>query len=197
MAVTLNSKNKRKCDVIVTGAIPELGNILGPVYGAKLPNEKIIRLVSNGRKVYEINPKNPLEKVLLTVGNCSVSVFEQPEVNTVPGVEVKPAVEVPKNVVTEKVEVTPETSDEHAEFLKRIGLTPTQWAMKSKSEKRRLKAQNEHVSNETRVADTIEKEPVEKVETVKEAAKEAEPVMETKKEETLVPVEEEVVSADV
>ena len=197
MAVTLNAKNKRKCDVICHGPIVELGHILGPVYGAKLATSSIIRLVSNGRKVYEIDPKNPNNKVLLTVANCSTSPFgvEIVATPTAPAPVVKPVVEPVKTIVEEKVE---EPVSAHAELLKKLGLTEAEWSQKSKSERRRLKAQNEHVGQETKVNEPIVDQPtVETVDTVEKAAEvKAEPVVEEKKVETEVPVEEEIVSAD-
>ena len=196
MAVTLNAKNKRKCDVICHGPIVELGHILGPVYGARLATPTIIKLVSNGRKVYEIDPKNPNNKVLLTVANCATSPFGDtaPVVTPVAPV-VKPVVEPIKTIIEEKVE---EPVSAHADLLKKLGLTEAEWSQKSKSERRRLKAQNEHVEQETKVNEPIVDQPtVEKVDTVEEAAEvKAEPVVEEKKVETEVPVEEEIVSAD-
>ena len=196
MAVTLNAKNKRKCDVICHGPIVELGHILGPVYGARLATPTIIKLVSNGRKVYEIDPKNPNNKVLLTVANCATSPFGDtaPVVTPVAPV-VKPVVEPVKTIIEEKVE---EPVSAHADLLKKLGLTEAEWSQKSKSERRRLKAQNEHVEQETKVNEPIVDHPtVETVDTVEEAAEvKAEPVVEEKKVETEVPVEEEIVSAD-
>ena len=196
MAVTLNAKNNRRCDVICYGPIVELGHILGPVYGAKLSTPTIIKLVSNGRKVYEIDPKNPNNKVLLTVANCATSPFGDttPVVTPVAPVA-KPVVELVKTIIEEKVE---EPVSAHADLLKKLGLTEAEWSQKSKSERRRLKAQNEHVEQETKVNEPIVDQPtVETVDTVEEAAEvKAEPVVEEKKVETEVPVEEEIVSAD-
>lgn len=196
MAVTLNAKNKRKCDVICHGPIVELGHILGPVYGARLVTPTIIKLVSNGRKVYEIDPKNPNNKVLLTVANCATSPFGDttPVVTSVAPV-VQPIVEPVKTIIEEKVE---EPVSAHADLLKKLGLTEAEWSQKSKSERRRLKAQNEHVEQETKVNEPIVDQPtVETVDTVEKAAEvKAEPVVEEKKVETEVPVEEEIVSAD-
>ena len=147
MAVTLNSKNKRKCDVVCHGPIIELGHILGPVYGAKLSTPLIIRLVSNGRKVYEIDPKNPNNKVLLTVANCATSPFgEDVKVVTPVTPVTKPVVNPVQDIMKEKVE---EPVSAHAELLKKLGLTEAEWSQKSKSERRRLKAQNEHVGQES------------------------------------------------
>lgn len=88
MAV-INPK-RRKCNVLMSGPIPELGGITGPLYNGNLTNEQIIRLVNNGRTVVEINPQNPSEKQRLTIATCQKSVFskvdkveEKPVENTV------------------------------------------------------------------------------------------------------------------
>ena len=195
MPVILNEKNKRRCDVIVSGPIAELGNILGPVYGSLLTTSTIIKLVSNGRKVYEIDPRNNKNKVLLTIGNCSKSVFgETPVEESVKKEE--PVVEIPKEVVVEKKE---ETSNDHEEMLKVLGISKMEWAMKSKSERRRLKEQYLNVKQDSRVAEPIVAETEETPIVEEKAADEikAEPVSEVKKDEAEVPVEEEVVAADV
>lgn len=136
MAKILNAK-KRKCDVLSNGPLPELGFVTGPVYNCNLVTDTIVRLVSNGRKVYEINPNNPKEKVLLTVATCSTSPFdgevvEKPEV-------VEPVVEKPEQVVMAASKA--EETDPHKIFLAKIGKTEDEWRSLSKSERKRLKLQ--------------------------------------------------------
>lgn len=75
---------KRKCDVLVSGPVAELGSITGPVYGARLTNEQVIRLVTNGRRVKEINPNNPADKKELTIATCRESVFKNAEPQMIP-----------------------------------------------------------------------------------------------------------------
>lgn len=136
MAKILNAK-KRKCDVLSNGPIPELGFVTGPVYNCNLVTDTIVKLVSNGRRVYEINPNNPKDKVLLTVATCSTSAFdgevvEKPEV-------VVPVVEKPEQVVMTASKA--DETDPHKIFLAKIGKTEDEWRQMSKSERKRLKLQ--------------------------------------------------------
>ena len=197
MPVILNEKNKRRCDVMVSGPIAELGNILGPVYGSLLTTPTIIKLVSNGRKVYEIDPRNSKNKVLLTIGNCSKSVFGTNPVEEPVKKEEHPVVEIPKEVVVEKTEEV--TSNDHEEILKVLGLSKVEWAMKSKSERRRLKEQYLNKKQDNKVTEPIvaeaEETPIVEEKAVEELKTET--VSEVKKDEAEVPVEEEVVAADV
>ena len=197
MPVILNEKNKRRCDVMASGPIAELGNILGPVYGSLLTTPTIIKLVSNGRKVYEIDPRNSKNKVLLTIGNCSKSVFGTNLVEEPVKKEEPPVVEIPKEVVVEKTEEV--TSNDHEEILKVLGLSKVEWAMKSKSERRRLKEQYLNKKQDNKVTEPIvaeaEETPIVEEKAVEELKTET--VSEVKKDEAEVPVEEEVVAADV
>jgi len=136
MATILNSQ-KRKCDVISNGAIAELGFINGPVYGCRLTTDTIVRLVSNGRKVYEIDPTNPDKKVLLTVTTCSKPAFNV--VTEAPKNE-NPIVSKPDEIVVSSDDTT---DDAHKLFLAAIGKTENEWRQMSKSEKKRIKAQYE------------------------------------------------------
>ena len=83
MGIKLNEE-KRKCCIMDNGPIIELGCITGPVYNCLLTTEQIINLVSNKKHVYEINPLNTMEKVLLTMGTCESSVFKLPEKQEIP-----------------------------------------------------------------------------------------------------------------
>ena len=64
---------KKKLITIATkGSLSELGGILGPVI---LPEyveiSKVTALVCNRKKVYEVNPNNHSEKILLTIQNVN------------------------------------------------------------------------------------------------------------------------------
>ena len=143
MASVLNEK-KRKCDVLTNGPLPELGFVTGPVYNCRLTTPQIIGLVRNGKKVYEIDPSNPAHRVLLTMTTCSESVFKTPVVED--AVVAEPVVKLPETILNQKVsEPVTSVNNEHAEMLKRLGMTEEQWRHLSKSERRRLKAQSEHV----------------------------------------------------
>lgn len=85
MATVINSKT-RKCDVIYNGAIAELGFISGPVYNCKLTTSQIDSLIRHGKIVFEIDPRNPLNKVKLDIGNYKKSPFGNVQ-------EVKPLVD--------------------------------------------------------------------------------------------------------
>jgi len=74
MAKIINEP-KRLCDIIYNGPISELGFIMGPAYNCKLTNKQIESMVAHGKKVYEINPQNRTEKVLLDVRTCLTNVF--------------------------------------------------------------------------------------------------------------------------
>lgn len=206
MAKVLNAK-KRKCDVLTNGPLPELAFVMGPVYNCRLTTDQIVRLVSNGKMVYEINPVNPKEKVLLTVATCSKSAFGEvvkPEV-------VEPVVPAPTQVVMTASQA--EKTDPHIAFLEKIGKTEDEWRRMSKSEKKRLKAQyNDNKSaniqdvtieqnEETEVfpkvsevtSPVVENNPVE--ETIEETITEETPLEDTEINEE-ISTEEAVVSAD-
>lgn len=99
MAKKLNQPIRR-CDIMVNGPIAEMGFICGPIYNAKLTVDQIERMVLNRRQIFEIDPANTKNKVLLTSTNYKVSPFEKKEVPIVQ--EISPAattVEAPTEVV--------------------------------------------------------------------------------------------------
>ena len=67
----------RLCRIEYSGIIPELGCIQGPVRKCRLNSAQIRLLIGNGKRVYELNPKNPAEEVKLTVTNCATPQFEK------------------------------------------------------------------------------------------------------------------------
>lgn len=79
MAKVINSKQKL-CKIMTNGRIAELGNICGPVTSpCKVDLRKVVNMVQRGLKVYEINPKNYNEQVLLTIKNVTLNNFKEPE----------------------------------------------------------------------------------------------------------------------
>lgn len=205
MPTVLNAKT-RKCDVLTNGPIAELNFVTGPVYKCKLTTPQIIKLVSNGRIVEEIDPRNPKNKVRLTIATCGKSVFD--EIVPEPKVEEKPpVVEIPKEVVlpTKETEAKVVETDPHKIFLKEIGYTEEQWRKLSKSERRRIKQQhNSHAEQNQDVKEQIETHDGENEVELEECSATTESdenalVIETQKihetEEKPV-VEEAVVSAD-
>ena len=99
----------KRCIVNTTGPIPELGYISGPITNpCKLELSVLQRMVKNGREIYEIDPSNSDNKVLLTLDNYNSDNFGTRQVNTV-------KVDVPQETVEDVIE-TPveEVADETA-----------------------------------------------------------------------------------
>lgn len=88
MGYTLNGKF-RICRIPYTGVIAELGHIQGPVNKCKLTTRQIKLLISNGKPVYELDPKDLKNEVKLTLTNCETSPFETNEKTEVPKQPVK------------------------------------------------------------------------------------------------------------
>lgn len=196
MAKVLNPQT-RKCDVMSNGPIAELGFVNGPVFNCKLTTDKIVKMVSNGKRVYEIDPNNSKNKVLLTIGNCSTSPFS--EVKPVEPVK-EPVVEKPTQVVVENSQVT---MDPHKAFLTSVGKTEDEWRRMSKSERRRLKAQYEHdqqTQNVNEQIETSETKSEPEVEEIASAPKERDEMSDIEasieSDEIVADTEEAVISAD-
>lgn len=69
-------EEKKLIKVMYAGVIPELGFILGPIiHPYKVDMETVGRLVSNNRKVFEVNPEKPEQEVLLTTKNYKLNNF--------------------------------------------------------------------------------------------------------------------------
>jgi hypothetical protein len=114
MAQTLNT-SKKLCKVMTNGPIPELGYITGPVaYPCRIDLRKVVNMVQHGHKVYEVNPKNHNEQVLLTIQNVNKNNFPDPEKYVLPQETKKetPAVAKKEEVVTATQDnlVAPEAS---------------------------------------------------------------------------------------
>lgn len=108
MGYTLNGKY-RICKIPYTGVIAELGHIQGPVSKCRLTTAQIKRLISNGKRVYELNPKNLKEEVKLTLTNCETSPFEVSAKNTITTQEPEKTITVNvTNTGDEKVEEKPD-----------------------------------------------------------------------------------------
>lgn len=55
-----------------SGPIKELGNLTGPIVTpVRLSQETILKIIKSGHKVYEVNPSNHREKILLTFMNAT------------------------------------------------------------------------------------------------------------------------------
>ena len=66
----------KKIVVMTMGIIPELGGISGPILTPQdFPIGIVQALVNSRRKVYECNPKNPSERILLTISNVNANNF--------------------------------------------------------------------------------------------------------------------------
>ena len=80
-----------------TGVLKELGYISGPIlHPSRIKMQKIVAMVNNGKIVYEVNPKDQKEQVLLTRLNVSADNFsEKKEAKVETPVEKKPDTEGP------------------------------------------------------------------------------------------------------
>ena len=110
-----SNKVKKFITVKTSGPLPELGHITGPViHPWWVDVEKVVTLIHNGRKVYEVNPNNKEERVLLTLKNVRLNNFakevKEPQVVSAPKVETPTKVDDKKPVETKK-EVTKEVAE--------------------------------------------------------------------------------------
>ena len=73
------SKEKTKLVTIASkGSISELGGISGPVINpCRLSVETIIKLINGHKKVYEVNPANKSERLLLNLKNVKMQNFPE------------------------------------------------------------------------------------------------------------------------
>ena len=83
--IMVNTNQKRlatkKVVVMTMGIIPELGGISGPILTPQdLPIGIVQSMVNGRRKVYECNPKDTNERILLTVSNVNADNFKPKEV---------------------------------------------------------------------------------------------------------------------
>lgn len=70
----------KKVVIMSAGIIPELGRISGPILTPQdLPIGIVQKLVNSRRRVYECNPKNTDERVLLTSSNVNADNFKPKE----------------------------------------------------------------------------------------------------------------------
>lgn len=73
------SKETKLVIVQNNGALSELGGISGPILNpCRLDVATIIRMINNHRRVYEVNPNNHSEKVLLSLKNATSKNFKAP-----------------------------------------------------------------------------------------------------------------------
>lgn len=102
-------ENKKLIVLMTGGPISELGFITGPVlHPWYVDIDTVIRLVSNNKRVYEVNPNNRDERVLLTLKNVRLNNFGKKETaKTVEPIQAEVKKEVPV-VETKKEEVKPD-----------------------------------------------------------------------------------------
>lgn len=77
------SKHKGKKLIVVMsgGPISELGHITGPIlHPWYVETDTVLRMVSNNRRVFEVNPDKRDERVLLTLKNIRLNNFGKAEV---------------------------------------------------------------------------------------------------------------------
>lgn len=158
MGIVLNQK-KRICRIANTCVLPELHCITGPVNRAKLTTDQIVKLVHNGRTVYELDPAGKLPEIKLNTVNC----FESPFKTN--GTKETPVVEIPKETkqqvaptpVVEKVEEKP------AEPVKEevpVRQEYNKWDKKNKHKNNKYSVESHKVEdrNETPTEESIVKE---------------------------------------
>lgn len=128
MRKILNEK-KYLCRIATSGPIQELGCVTGPIRRCKLNEKQIFQLVKNDKTVYEVNPFNTAEEVLLTTKNMATRHFVKPLVNPIKQMEEEKenipdvitggkvsdseTMDIPE-VVEETVEITEEKTEEPA-----------------------------------------------------------------------------------
>ena len=111
----------KRCIINTPGPIAELGFISGPITNpCKLEMDVLRRLVKNGREVYEVNPENPAQKVLLTIenydaDNFSVKVDPTADVKEDDCEPVKSAEHVKETIETAEPKVEPSVTKEVVE----------------------------------------------------------------------------------
>lgn len=102
-------KKEKLITITSGGPLPELNFITGPVlYPWYVDIETITRLVVNKRKVYEVNPENREERILLTIKNVKLQNFPVIQQTTInPGIASKPQTPINPGISTPKPQPTP------------------------------------------------------------------------------------------
>lgn len=78
---TVRNKTQKYVTIESKGIISELGGISGPIlHPTFIDLDIIVRMVNTRKKVYEVNPSNTSEKVLLTLSNVKANNFPQKKV---------------------------------------------------------------------------------------------------------------------
>ena len=107
----MEKRNKKTKFVTIetNGHISELGGIAGPILHPCLVDlDLVIQMANNRKKVYEVNPNNPDEKVLLSLRNVRNENFP---VYTADKKTVKPAPSISSANTTKKTETVTTTTD--------------------------------------------------------------------------------------
>ena len=84
------NQEKRLCRIANNCVLPELNCITGPVRRAKLTTPEIVKLVRNGRTLYELDPAGKLPEVKLNIHNCTESQFGKKVETPAPAAPVEP-----------------------------------------------------------------------------------------------------------
>lgn len=99
----MSKKEKEKKLVIIkyAGPIPELGHICGPVlHPCPVELDSVVKLVTNNRRVFEVNPENRDEMVELSLKNVRLNNFPKGAATNVVPEEKTEVKEPPKPVNT-------------------------------------------------------------------------------------------------
>ena len=109
----MEKRNKKTKFVTIetNGHISELGGIAGPILHPCLVDlDLVIQMVNNRKKVYEVNPNNPDEKVLLSLRNVRNENFP---VYTADKKTTNPAPSISSANTSKKVETTTATDKDN------------------------------------------------------------------------------------
>ena len=124
---------EKLCVVLADGRIPELGGIIGPVaVPTKIAYSSIVSMLNRGLPVYEVNPKNVIERVRLTFRNVNAVNFMKKVRKSKP-VTTNPYVlpEGRRNTVVEQTSEATTVAEEKAEKKKTKNAVEIQAVKKS------------------------------------------------------------------
>ena len=115
----MSNIEKKLVTVESVGTITELGGISGPIINPSFIDvPTIIRMINSHKKVYEVNPNNPSEKVKLSLKNARTNNFIK-VAKTSTAANVAPATKTEKKE-TEAKKVNEETKKEtKSDFVKK------------------------------------------------------------------------------
>ena len=126
----MEKRNKKTKFVTVetNGPISELGGIAGPIlHPCMVDLDLVIQMVNARKKVYEVNPNNPDERVLLSLRNVRTEnfpVFTADKKTVTPAASISSSnnakkTETPSNDTKKETSTTNDTKSESGDFTKK------------------------------------------------------------------------------